>query len=100
MEKRNEWLTAAENMEDVKVELVEKEDGYHLETNIYEFLKGFTGRMINTEVLGMPSNRNSRSKMQMEHRSGLTKIISEITAVWQLCPDHLPMQKMLKKCFM
>ena len=50
--KERNGLTAAENREDVKVELVEKEDGYHLETNIYEFLKGFTGRMINTEVLG------------------------------------------------
>ena len=38
--------------EDVKVELVEKDGKYYLDTNIYEFLKGFGGRMVNTELLG------------------------------------------------
>lgn len=37
---------------DVRVELVEKDDKYYLDTNIYDYLEGFTNRMINTEVLG------------------------------------------------
>ena len=37
---------------DVKVELVEKDGKYYLDTNVYEFIGGFGGRMINTEVLG------------------------------------------------
>ncbi|MBR6653850.1 MAG: right-handed parallel beta-helix repeat-containing protein [Oscillospiraceae bacterium] len=37
---------------DVKVELVEKDGKYYLDTNVYDFLGGFGGRMINTEVLG------------------------------------------------
>ena len=39
--------------EDVKVEIVEKDGKYYLDTNVYEFVKDFTGRMINTDVLGM-----------------------------------------------
>ena len=37
---------------DVKVELVEKDGKYYLDTNVYEFLGSFGSRMINTEVLG------------------------------------------------
>lgn len=37
---------------DVKVELVEKDGKYYLDTNVYEFIGSFGGRMINTEVLG------------------------------------------------
>lgn len=39
--------------EDVKVELLEKDGNYYLDTNIYDCLKAFRGRMINTDVLGM-----------------------------------------------
>lgn len=39
--------------EDVKVELLEKDGNYYLDTNIYDCLKDFRGRMINTDVLGM-----------------------------------------------
>ena len=39
--------------EDVKVELVEKDGKYYLDTNVYDFVKDFTNRMINTDVLGM-----------------------------------------------
>ncbi len=39
--------------EDVKVELLEKDGNYYLDTNIYDCLKSFRGRMINTDVLGM-----------------------------------------------
>lgn len=39
--------------EDVKVELLEKDGNYYLDTNIYDCLKAFMGRMINTDVLGM-----------------------------------------------
>ena len=38
--------------ENVKVELTEKDGKYILDTNIYEILEDFSGRMINTEVLG------------------------------------------------
>ena len=38
--------------EDVKVELLEKDGNYYLDTNIYDCLKDFRGRMINTDALG------------------------------------------------
>lgn len=38
--------------DDVKVELVEKDGSYYLDTNVYEKLGAFGGRMINTEILG------------------------------------------------
>lgn len=50
--KEQNCLIAAENRSDVKVELVEKDGKYCLDTNVYEFLEGFTNRMINTDVLG------------------------------------------------
>lgn len=45
-------FVAAGNRSDIKVELVEKDGSYYLDTNIYDFLDGFTGRMIHTDVLG------------------------------------------------
>lgn len=45
-------LIAAENRNDVKVEIVEKDGKYYLDTNVYEYLEGFKNRMINTDVLG------------------------------------------------
>ncbi len=36
----------------VKVDLVEKDGKYYLDTNVYELLDGFTGRMVNTGILG------------------------------------------------
>ena len=41
-----------ENTSDLKVELVEKDGEYYLDTNIYDYLKDFGSRMINTEILG------------------------------------------------
>lgn len=38
--------------DEVKVELVEKDGTYYLDTNLYEVLKDFTGRMIHTDILG------------------------------------------------
>ena len=38
--------------ENVKVELLEKDGKYTLDTNIYDLLGDFSSRMINTEVLG------------------------------------------------
>jgi hypothetical protein len=38
--------------QDIKVELVEKDGHYYLDTNIYDFLGDFSDRMINTEILG------------------------------------------------
>ncbi len=45
-------LTVDCDRADVKVELVEKDGKFYLDTNVYEFMKDFTSRMINTEVLG------------------------------------------------
>ena len=45
-------LQAAENPGEIRVELVEKDGGYYLDTNLYEYLEGFTNRMIHTDVLG------------------------------------------------
>lgn len=41
-----------EKREAISVELREKDGAYYLDTNLYQFIEGFTGRMINTEVLG------------------------------------------------
>lgn len=38
--------------EEVKVELTEKDGSYYLDTNVYDLMKDFTVRMINTDVLG------------------------------------------------
>ena len=40
------------NADEVKVELVEKDGKFYLDTNVYEVLGGFKNRMINTEILG------------------------------------------------
>ena len=45
-------LTAAEDRSEIRVELVERDGGYHLDTNLYDFLEGFTDRLIDTDVLG------------------------------------------------
>lgn len=42
-------LTSSEN---IKIELLEKDGKYTLDTNIYDVLGDFTNRMVNTEVLG------------------------------------------------
>jgi hypothetical protein len=38
--------------QELKVELVEKDGEYYLRTNIFDYIKDFDVRMINTEVLG------------------------------------------------
>ncbi len=45
-------LTVESCGSEIKVELVEKDGEYYLHTNIYDLLKDFSSRMINTEVLG------------------------------------------------
>ena len=45
-------LVVAKEKGDVRVDLIEKDGKYYLDTNIYEFIDGFKDRMINTEVLG------------------------------------------------
>ena len=37
---------------DIKIELVEKDGHYYLITNVYDYLKDFSDRMIHTEILG------------------------------------------------
>lgn len=49
--------------ENVKVELTEKDGKYFLDTNIYEILEDFSGRMINT-VLGKLLSRKNSSKIR------------------------------------
>jgi len=51
MEKNGLYLENDRN--DVRVELIEENGTYRLETNVYELLGDFSGRMINTDVLGM-----------------------------------------------
>ena len=45
-------LFVENNDQELKVELVEKDGEYYLNTNVYDYLKDFSVRMINTEVLG------------------------------------------------
>ncbi|AEE97234.1 right-handed parallel beta-helix repeat-containing protein [Mahella australiensis] len=45
-------LVVEKNDQDLKVELVEKDGHYYLHTNIYDYIRNFSDRMINTEVLG------------------------------------------------
>ncbi|MDI9482021.1 MAG: right-handed parallel beta-helix repeat-containing protein [Bacillota bacterium] len=45
-------LVVGNGEQDIKVELVEKDGKYYLNTNIYEYIKDFNVRMINTEILG------------------------------------------------
>jgi len=45
-------LVVEKNDQDLKVELVEKDGHYYLNTNIYDYIRNFSDRMINTEVLG------------------------------------------------
>ncbi len=41
-----------EDGQEIRVELVEKDGEYYLETNVFDYIKDFHTRMINTEVLG------------------------------------------------
>ncbi|MCD7820568.1 MAG: hypothetical protein LUH07_16215 [Lachnospiraceae bacterium] len=45
-------LTIEKESGEVRAELAEKDGSCYLDTNIYELLKGFTGRMVHTEMLG------------------------------------------------
>lgn len=49
---KKEINARVEEASDVKAELVEKDGKYYLQTNIYDFLKGFENRMIHTDILG------------------------------------------------
>ena len=49
-EKNNLTIDAKDG--EIKVELVEKDGHYYLETNLYDYIKHFNVRMINTEILG------------------------------------------------
>jgi hypothetical protein len=45
-------LLIENNDNEIRVELVEKDGHYYLDTNIYDYIKDFTDRMINTDILG------------------------------------------------
>ena len=45
-------LIVPNDRSEIKIEIEEKNGGYYLNTNIYDFLGDFTNRMINTDVLG------------------------------------------------
>jgi len=47
---RNALITGSGD--EIKVELVEKDGHYYLNTNIFDYIKDFSVRMINTEILG------------------------------------------------
>lgn len=50
--KETKFLAVDNCGQEPKVELVEKDGEYYLDTNIYDLIGDFSGRMINTEVLG------------------------------------------------
>ena len=52
MEKEANALVVEKADQELKVELVEKDGEYYLRTNIFDYIKDFDVRMINTEVLG------------------------------------------------
>lgn len=45
-------LLVEKNNQELKVELVEEDGQYYLRTNVYDYLKDFSARMIHTEILG------------------------------------------------
>lgn len=45
-------LFAEKADQEIKVELKDKDGQYYIETNLYEKMKNFTGRMIHTDILG------------------------------------------------
>ncbi|MBQ8092499.1 MAG: right-handed parallel beta-helix repeat-containing protein [Clostridia bacterium] len=49
---KHEQNALVDTEHEIRVELVDSEDGPHLETNVYEFLGDFTDNMINSDVLG------------------------------------------------
>jgi len=46
-------LVVENAIDDIRVELMEKDGKYYLDTNIYDFIEEFNDRMINTKILGM-----------------------------------------------
>lgn len=50
--KEEKYLSVEKADQELKVELVEKDGQYYLKTNIYDYIKDFNARMINTQVLG------------------------------------------------
>src|SRR5690606_3118255 len=50
--KEEKYLLVEQGDQELKVELVEKDGQYYLSTNIYDYIKDFNVRMINTQVLG------------------------------------------------
>jgi len=50
--KETKCLVIENGEQEIKVELVEKDGEYYLDTNIFELVKDFHTRMINTEILG------------------------------------------------
>lgn len=45
-------LFAEKSDQEINVELKDKDGQYYIETNLYEIMKNFTGRMIHTDILG------------------------------------------------
>jgi hypothetical protein len=45
-------LLVGNHDQEIKVELEEKDGQYYLNTNVFDYLKDFNARMINTEILG------------------------------------------------
>ena len=49
---KKEEHNLVDNKDGVKVELVEKDGHYSLDTNVYDYLGNFSGDMIDTDTLG------------------------------------------------
>lgn len=45
-------LSVERTAQDIKVDLIEKDGHYYLSTNVYDYFKNFSDRMIHTEILG------------------------------------------------
>ncbi len=52
MQKEKNNLVVPCSRDEIRVELIRTEDSCRLDTNIYEFLKDFTGKTVSTDVLG------------------------------------------------
>ncbi len=49
---KNGWI-AAPDRDAIRLELVQRDGAYYLDTNLYDFLDGFAAGMVNTDRLGM-----------------------------------------------
>ena len=61
---------------------MEKDGHYYLETNLFDYIKDFRVRMINTEILGKAFEPEQPFENPDGTESASTRTISAITAVY------------------